>query len=63
MLKILNGRMVMLGLSDENMRRLANDEPIKFNLNSLGLPDQEIFIFTGKDEKTMMKQFKQKPRH
>ena len=61
MLKILNGKMVMLGLSDENMKRLAKDEPIKFNLNTLGLPDQEIFIFTGKDELTMMEKFKIRP--
>lgn len=63
MIKILNGKMVMLGLTDENMRRLANDEPIKLNLNALGLPDQEILIFTGKDEDSMIKQFKLKPKH
>lgn len=61
MLKILNDKMVMLGLSDENIRRLGNDEPIKLNLNSLGLPDQEILIFSGKDEETMFKRFKHKP--
>ncbi len=63
MIKILNGRTVMLGLSSENIRRLTDDQPMKFNLNTLGLPDQEIIIFTGKDEQTMMEKFKMKPRH
>lgn len=62
-LKILNGKMVMLGLSDENMKRLAEDKPIKINLNELGLPDQEILIFTGKDEKTMYERFRHKKKH
>ncbi len=53
MIKALHGNRIILGLSDENLRRLQNDEPIVFNLQELGLPDYEVVIFNGKTEQTM----------
>lgn len=47
--KLNNGDLVF-GLSDENMKRLKNGEPIKFNLKDMGLDDQTIFIFCGESE-------------
>jgi hypothetical protein len=53
MLKAKKGDLYVLGLSDENMKRLKDDQPIKFNLSELGLGKGEILIFNGRDETTM----------
>lgn len=58
MLKARKGNLVVLGLSDENMKRLSQGQPIKFklsdlNLNSEHLKDGEIIIFNGRTEETM----------
>ena len=45
----------MLGLSDENVRRLTQDQPIKFNLKELGLMDLDVVIFNGKTEEEITK--------
>lgn len=58
MIKALKGKMIVLGLSDENINRLKQDQPIKFNLQELGLPDLDVFIFTAKDEQTMYEMMK-----
>jgi len=58
MIKALKGNMIMLGLSDENVKRLTNDQPIKFNLKELGLFDYEVVIFHGKTEQEMAKMMK-----
>lgn len=50
MVKALKGNMIFLGLSDENIKRLKQDQPIKFNLKDLGLQDMEVVIFNGKSE-------------
>ncbi len=55
MIKALQGNRIILGLSDGNLERLKKDEPIKFNLNELGLPDYEVIIFNGKTEQDMHK--------
>lgn len=47
-----------IGLSDENLKRLKNDQPIKFNMSVLGFPDIDVLIFNGKDEQAMTKIFK-----
>jgi hypothetical protein len=57
MVKALKGNQIILGLSDVNLERLKDGQPIKFNLKELGLPDYEVFIFNGKDEQTMRKMF------
>jgi hypothetical protein len=43
-------KIVLLGLTGENMARLMNKEPIVINLKELGLPDQDLAIVGGKDE-------------
>lgn len=58
MLKAKKGNVLYFGLSDENMRRLKNDEPIKFNLRELGMDDVSVYIFNGKNEQEMAKMFK-----
>lgn len=55
MIKAKKGNMMILGLSDENIKRLKNDQPIKFNMSTLGFPDIWVLIFTGKDEQAMGK--------
>lgn len=52
-------KIVGIGLSEENVKRLQNDMPISFNLRELGLDDCQILIFTGKDEDQMKMQVKQ----
>ena len=57
MLKALtNNGTIILGLDDENMKRINRNgpnQPIKFNLKDLGLEDREVVIFHGKDPQTM----------
>lgn len=55
MIKAIQGNRIILGLSDENIRRLQKDEPIKFNLKELGFEDFEVLIFNGKTEQDMQK--------
>jgi hypothetical protein len=55
MIKARKGTILLLGLSDENMKRLAKDQPIKFKLQDLRLDpaklDQyEVIIFNGRTE-------------
>ena len=57
MIKAKKGNTVLIGLSDENLRRLKNKEPIHFNLKELNLPDIDVLIFNGKDEETMYNYF------
>lgn len=52
----LSNGTIIIGLSDENMRRLADNNPIKFNLRDLNLPDREVFIFNGRTEDSMSEQ-------
>lgn len=58
MIKAISGNKIILGLSDENVKRLTNDQPIKFNLKDLGLSDFDVFIFHGKTEQEMQKMMK-----
>lgn len=55
MMKAKMGNMIILGLSDENMKRLSQNQPIKFNLKEMGLDDMDVLIFNGKDEQAMKK--------
>lgn len=50
------GNLVILGLSDSNMRimdRKGGNNPIKLNLSEVGLDDIEIIIFNGESEEKM----------
>jgi hypothetical protein len=58
MIKALAGDMIIIGLSDENMKRLKEDQPIHFNLSELGLENREVLIFAGKDEESMAEHFR-----
>jgi hypothetical protein len=58
MLKARKGNSIILGLSDMNLTRLKMGQPIKFNLKELGLSDHDVFIFNGKDERTMKEMLK-----
>ena len=58
MIKAKKGNQLILGLSDVNMRRLKNNEPISFNLKEVGFGDIEVFIFNGRDEQTMQSEMK-----
>ena len=53
MIKAKKGNQLILGLSDENMRRLKNNEPISFNLKEVGFGDIDVFIFNGRTEYDM----------
>ena len=47
-------KILMMGLSHENLRRLQSDKPILFAGDVFELPGYEFLIFTGVDEKTIM---------
>lgn len=60
MIKARKGNLIILGLSDENMKRLKADQPIKFKLKDLKLKlspehydDYEVMIYNGRTEETM----------
>lgn len=59
MIKIRKGNILVFGITDENIERMKKDEPIKFNLNELGLDDITVYICRGKDEKELYEQFKE----
>lgn len=58
MVKLRKGNVVVFGLTDENFERLKKDQPIRFNLNELGLPDTTVYIVHGKDEQALYEMFK-----
>lgn len=53
MVKAVIGGKVILGLSDENVKRLKDDQPIMFNLKELGLSDTDVIIMNGKTEESI----------
>lgn len=44
---------ILIGLSDENIKRMREDKPVHIFLSELGLGDGELVIFTGPDEEAM----------
>lgn len=56
------GRPVLiLGLSDENVRRLTGDQPVLIRgheLRSMGLPDIDIAIVHGETEEAILDYFR-----
>ena len=52
--------LVGLGISEENVRRLKDDQPIVVKLSDMGITtDIQVLIFYGKDEKEMEKTLRQ----
>ena len=47
--------LVVLGITDENEKRMKDDKPMLVNLHDISpdLPDVKIMIIRGKDEHTM----------
>lgn len=60
MIKAKQGNTLILGLSDENLKRLKNGEPIKFNMKEVGFDNIDVVIFNGKDEQKMKNDLKHK---
>lgn len=61
MLKVLmdnkaGGKLVVLGLSHENLKRLKAGQPIKFAGDEIDLPGTEFLIFVGKTEQSMARE-------
>lgn len=56
MIKAKTNKTIILGLSDANIEKLKNDQPIMFNLKEAGLADvdMDVLIFNGKTEESMM---------
>jgi hypothetical protein len=55
-----NDRVLLLGLSDENVRRLTDGQPIKVSreTHGEGIPDGLIIVLIhGKDEAALARQF------
>lgn len=48
MIKVKQGNKMILGFSDENLIRLKNGEPIKFNMNELGFDNIEVIVLMEK---------------
>lgn len=44
------------GLSEENIKRLQEGQPIHFQGEQMGLLKKDILIFAGKDEEDLKKQ-------
>ena len=63
MIKARSNKLIILGLSDENLRRLKKGEPIKFKMAELQIPkgvelsELDFYIFNGKDEQAMADMF------
>lgn len=58
MIKIKKDNVLVFGITDANIERLKKDQPIKFNLQELGMDDITVFICHGKDEQALYEQFK-----
>lgn len=48
--------LIIIGLSDENLRRLRDDQPIRFDLADLGLPPALVLILGGPTEDAIVDQ-------
>lgn len=64
MMKAKINNVIVLGLSHENIKKLMEGKPIKFNLKELNstkpqpgepiLPEMDVLIFAAKDESKMI---------
>lgn len=46
-------KLIGLGLSHENLKRLKDNQPIRFKGESVGLDGVDVLIFAGKTEESM----------
>lgn len=51
-----NKKLIGIGLSHGNLKRLKDGKSIKINGPDIGLPDMEILIFSGSTEASMAEQ-------
>lgn len=54
MIKAKQGNTIIIGLTERNIELLRAGKPIMFNLKEIGMQDQNVFIYSGKDEQTML---------
>lgn len=55
------GRRVMgLGLSDENIERLKNKQPILFDAGEIGVPGLDVLIMHGETEDSIKEELRAK---
>jgi hypothetical protein len=59
---LLGGELVLLGLSEEDVRRLRQDQPILFDGGEIGLPGMKFGIFWGRDEADLSRRLNEKLR-
>lgn len=53
------GKIIGLGLTAENIKRLQADDPIMFSLSELGLKSSDdIFIMVGEDQQDIVNKLK-----
>jgi hypothetical protein len=52
-------RIVILGITEENVRRLRDGKPIHVHGDEVGAPDVTIFIMYGKDNKDVARQLEE----
>jgi len=54
MIKLRKDKTIVIGLSDENIKRLKDNQPIRFKLSDL-IPGDEhtVFIIAGRTENSM----------
>lgn len=59
MIKAKKGKMLIVGLSDINLKNLQKDMPLKFNMKDIGFDeDVDVFIFHGATEQKMFEMMK-----
>jgi hypothetical protein len=51
-----NRKLLGVGLSHVNLKRLKEGKPIRFKGESVGMPETDIMIFSGKTEESMAKE-------
>lgn len=49
---------MILGLSEENIKRLQAGMPIKFKADEIGIPNVDVVICAGKTEQELYEQLK-----
>ena len=53
-----NRKLLAMGLSFENLKRLKDNQPIRFKGEDVDLDGMDVLIFAGETEESMAKQMK-----